>query len=185
LSYTKKLQMEVENKVQIILQPDQLDDIAYNTAQAINNLYEDLEIEQDIVFCPILQGAVPFFAEICKYLLIEPYVDYIGVSSYQGKQQKEFLVYKMPDANLVKGKTVWLFDDIADSGKTLKFLKTTLLSFGAKEVKACVLLKKQSCQYPVDIYGYPLEDEMWVWGYGMDAPNGRGRTSNILMGEKK
>lgn len=179
--------MEIQSKVEILLQPDQLDDIAYGVASTINEIYNEqtIEVEHEIVFCPILQGAVPFFVDVCKYTLIEPYVDYIGISSYQGQEQKEFVVYKMPDANLVKGKTVWLFDDIADSGKTLEFLKTTLMSFGAKEVKTCVLLKKQSCPFPVDVYGYELEDDYWVWGYGMDAPNGRSRTSNVLLGERK
>lgn len=180
--------MEVQSKVEIILQSNQLDDIAYGVANAINETYNDqtIEVEHEIVFCPILQGAIPFFVDVCKYTLIEPYVDYIGISSYKGKEQnEEFSVYKVFTADMVKGKTVWLFDDIADSGKTLSFLSKLALSFGAKEVKTCVLLKKKSCPFPVDIYGYELEDDYWVWGYGMDAPNGRSRTSNILMGEKK
>ena len=179
--------MKEQSKVEILLRPDELDEIVYGIANQFNNHYQDqtMEVEHEVVFCPILQGAVPFFVDVCKYVFMEPYVDYIGISSYHGKEQKEFLVYKMPDAELVKGKIVWLFDDIADSGKTLDFLKTTLLSFGAAEVKTCVLLKKKSCPFPVDLYGYPLEDNTWVWGYGMDAPNGRGRTIDGLFCEKK
>jgi hypoxanthine phosphoribosyltransferase len=180
--------METQNKVEIILSPNELEEIAFGVAEQINEIYENktLEIEHEVVFCPILQGAIPFFADICKGVLMEPYVEYIGLSSYKGKeQQDDFSVYKIPPVETIKGRTVWLFDDIADSGKTLNFLSRLLLSMGAREVKTCVLLKKKSCTYPVDIYGYELEDEMWVWGYGMDAPNGRCRTANVLMGEKK
>jgi hypoxanthine phosphoribosyltransferase len=180
--------MEIQNKVEIILSPNELEEIAFGVAEVINNLYDNktLEVEHEVVFCPILQGAVPFFADICKGLLMEPYVEYIGVSSYKGKeQQKEFNVYKVPVHDVIKGRTVWLFDDIVDSGRTLDFFTKLLLSMGAKEVKTCVLLKKKSCTFPVDVYGYELDDDMWVWGYGMDAPNGRGRTANVLMGERK
>lgn len=179
--------MEVQNKTEIILRPDELEEIAFGVAEQINQHYDNTtEAENDVVFCPILQGAIPFFADICKGVLIEPYVEYIGVSSYVGKeQQKQFNVYKVPVHDVIKGRTVWLFDDIADSGKTLDFFTKLLKSMGAREVKTCVLLKKKSCTYPVDVYGYELDDDMWVWGYGMDAPNGRCRTSNVLMGEKK
>ena len=163
----------------ILYNPWQIEDVVDGIANHLTDLY-GFENEHEVVFAPILQGAVPFFSDICRYLPFDPYVDYIGVSSYAGEQQTEFNLYKAPDPAIVNGKTVWLFDDIADSGNTLDFLKKLLLSLGAKQVKTCVLLKKRHCKYPVDLYGFDMDDE-WVWGYGMDAPNGRGRLLNTIF----
>lgn len=167
---------------QILFDPFQIEDRVFEIAQELETLYGDPLSSEDVLFCPILQGAVPFFADICKNITFDPSVDYIGLSSYKGmEQQKEFSVYKVFVADLVKGKTVWLFDDIADSGTTLGFLKNLALSMGAKEVKTCTLLKKKSCPYPVDLYGFEVEDNEWVWGYGMDLDKGKGRTTNTIF----
>jgi hypoxanthine phosphoribosyltransferase len=164
---------------QILYTPWQIEDVVDGIATHLNTLY-DQQNEDEVVLAPILQGAVPFFSDISRNLLFNPYVDYIGVSSYDGEEQTQFNLYKAPDRAIVKDRTVWLFDDIADSGNTLQFMKNVLLSMGAKEVKTCVLLKKNHCTYPVDLYGFPMNDE-WVWGYGMDAPDGRGRLLNAIF----
>lgn len=130
--------------------------------------------EHQVIFVPILQGGVTFFQEVCKGLTFDPYVEYAGLSSYDGTEQKEFNLYKMVDPALIRGREVWLFDDIADSGKTLDFLGSLLKQYGATSVKSCVLLKKRKCPHPVDLHAFEMGDE-WVWGCGMDAPNGRGR----------
>ena len=173
--------MNTQN-TKVLYNPIEIDDCVWGIANTINGMYPDNLAESNIVFCPILTGVVPFFADICKYVEIDPYIEYIGVSSYNGtEQQDKFNVYKLPVADNIKGRTVWLFDDIADSGLTLDFLTRTLFSMGAKEVKTCVLLKKNTCTFPVDVYGFPLENDDWIHGYGMDAPNGRGRISPALL----
>jgi hypoxanthine phosphoribosyltransferase len=169
--------------VKVLYDPFQIEEVAFGVADHFNKLYNK-DNESDVIFAPILQGAVPFFSDIARNLTFDPYVEFIGVSSYKGEQQKEFHLYKMIEPNLVRNKTIWLFDDIADSGNTLRFLSDMLKQFGAKEVKSCVLLKKRHCTYPVDVTGFEMDDE-WVFGYGMDAPNGRGRLSNAIFYEEK
>jgi hypoxanthine phosphoribosyltransferase len=140
-----------------------------------SNHYDKLnEQDEEIVFVPILQGVVPFFTDIVKNLEFDPFIEYIGISSYEGESQKEFNLYKSVDPELVKGRKVWVFDDIADSGNTLGYVTGLLEQYGAREVNTCVLLKKKHCIYPVNIHGFEMNNE-WVWGYGMDAPNGKGR----------
>lgn len=155
-----------------LIDPFELEGRVLDIAEHLDSVIEN---ENEVVFCPIMQGSIPFFTDISKYCMADTYVDYIGISSYKGTQQGEFLVYKLFDTELVKGKTVWLFDDIADSGNTLKFLTDQLMQYGAKEVKTCVLLKKETCTFPVDIFGFEVGDG-WMFGYGMDAPNGKGRS---------
>jgi hypoxanthine phosphoribosyltransferase len=170
----------ITTEAQVLFSPWDIEERVLDIAENLNSIYEDNA--DDVLFCPILQGAVPFFADICKGITFAPAVDYVGLSSYKGtEQQKEFSVYKVFVLDLIKGKTVWLFDDIADSGKTLEFLKKLALSMGAKEVKTCVLLKKKSCPFEVDFYGFEVEDDQWVWGYGMDLDNSVGRTESAIF----
>jgi len=169
-------------KTKTLFDPVQIEDCIWGIGNAINTIYINSSVEENVVFCPILTGVVPFFAELSRYVMIDPYVEYIGASSYSGTEQQEIKTYRMPDADIIKDKVVWLFDDIADSGKTLQYLKDLLLSneYRAAEVKTCVLLKKNTCPFPVDIYGFLLEEDAWIHGFGLDAPNGRGRTSPAL-----
>ena len=169
-----------EQKTRVLFDPVQIDDCVWGIAKHINEKYKDGDEEVNIVFCPILTGVIPFFTNLATYLEFDPYVEYIGAASYEGTEQQEIKTYRMPDPELIKGKDVWLFDDIADSGKTLQHLTDILTSYGAKRVYTCVLLKKNTCPFPVDVYGFPLESDAWIHGYGLDAPNGRGRISPAL-----
>ena len=174
-----KQKTTTKHKTKVLYNPIQIDDCIFNIADHFNQKYKK-DIEHNLVFCPILQGVVPFFSDLIKYINVEPYVEYLGISSYKGLEQGDFLVYKMPDPNLIKDKIVWIFDDIADTGNTLQFAKQTLLEYGALDVKTCTLLKKSICLFPVDIYGFTLKNDNWIHGYGLDAPNGRGRTAPAL-----
>jgi hypoxanthine phosphoribosyltransferase len=165
----------------VLISEKHIDQIAQSIATKLNSLYMDKS--EEVVLAPILQGAVPFFQKIAQYLEFDPYVDFIGMSSYRDRNQGEIHMYKMFDPEMVKGRIVWLFDDLADSGNTLKFLKGMLLQYGAADVKVCVLLKKQHCTFPIDLEGIEVGNE-WVWGFGMDAPNGRGRTLNAVYVEE-
>jgi len=165
----------------VLISEKHVEQIAQTTALKLNSLYMDKS--EEVVLAPILQGAVPFFQKVAHHLEFDPYVDFIGISSYKDKSQGEFNVYKMFDPEMIKGRTVWLFDDLADSGNTLKFLKGMLLQYGADDVKVCVLLKKEHCTFPIDIVGIEVGND-WVWGFGMDAPNGRGRTLNAVYVEE-
>ena len=170
-----------EQKTKVLFDPVQIDDCVWGIAKHINERYKNGDEESNIVFCPILTGVIPFFVNLSNYIEFDPYIEYIGAASYEGTEQQEVKTYRMPDPELIKGKCIWLFDDIADSGKTLQYLSDVLISYGANEVKTCVLLKKNTCPFPVDIYGFPLEDDAWIHGYGLDAPNGRGRISPALL----
>lgn len=135
----------------------------------------------NILCCPVLQGATRFFIDVSRHFTFDPQVEYIGVSSYDGEEQKSFNEYRMPNPDKVVGKTVLLFDDILDTGNTMQYLTDKLYNMGAEEVIHIVLLKRANTEYK----GHPkvtkvhvchnIGDE-WLWGYGMDAVDGKGRT---------
>jgi hypoxanthine phosphoribosyltransferase len=65
---------------------------------------------------------------------------------------------------------VVIVDDILDSGRTLAFAKARLERRGARWVKTCVLIDKQSARAAAitpDFTGFPCPP-VFVVGYGMD-----------------
>ena len=165
----------------ILYTPTEIAHRVITISDKFNDLYQNYDHDQ-LVFIPILQGAIPFFVDLCKHLHFDPYIEYAGVSSYNGTNQDILTEYKIPSPHTVKDKTVWLFDDLADSGKTLKYLSDIMLEYGCKEVNTCVLIKKRTCTYPVNMYGFEIGSE-WIYGYGMDGADGvdgRGRSLHSI-----
>lgn len=84
----------------------------------------------------------------------------IRVKSYNGVNSNEKIKLIQPLTDLVNGERVLIFDDVADSGETLKFAKDYVIGAGAKEVKTATLcFKPRSCISP-NFYGF--ETKAWV-----------------------
>ena len=131
------------------------------------------------VLTPILQGGITFFQDLSKNLLFDAYVDCIGIESYKEQERGEINLYKDWKVDLT-GRDVWLIDDIADSGNTMNYLEKLAYDKGANYVGKAVLLKRHDCPIKLDWYGFELQDE-WVFGYGMDHPDGLGRLSDSIF----
>ena len=72
-----------------------------------------------IVFVCIMKGGFMFFSDLIKKVHYPIEVDFIRCSSYDGQQQQELTLYNTLEAD-VKDKTVFLVDDILDTGNTMK-----------------------------------------------------------------
>lgn len=160
----------------LLITPLAIEDKLIELSDLINNKYNNKGIYP--VLSPIMQGGITFFNDLARFLLIDAYVDYIGVSSYNGKTQGSFDLYKTWNTDLMD-KDVWLIDDIADTGNTLAYLEGIAYSMGARKVHKATLLRRKTCPISLDFSGYDLDDE-WVFGYGMDGPDGLGRLSDSV-----
>ena len=74
-----------------------------------------------VVFVGILNGAFMFFSDLVKYIKFPIEIDFVRVKSYDGQNRKEIKFTKDLEVD-IKGKHVYLVDDIIDSGHTMKFL---------------------------------------------------------------
>ena len=86
-----------------------------------------------MVFVGILNGAFMFFSDLVKKIDIPIEIDFVRVKSYDGQNRKEIKFIKDLEVD-VKGKHVYLVDDIIDSGHTMKFLMDKFLERGAVHV---------------------------------------------------
>lgn len=161
-------------------------DIKHALNKLADELNRDYSHEDNVVCMPILQGATKFFCDLSTRIDFDPIVEYVGAASYNGKQQSDIQAYKLPTRELVAGKTVLLFDDILDSGRTIAFFTNILYSFGATDVVPVVLLKRSETNHKYDPRVRKFHEcfeigNEWCWGYGMDNEQGRGRTFDDIM----
>jgi len=163
----------------ILFAPHAIEDKVLELAEKMNSLYPNEPKALYPVLTPILQGGITFFQDIAKNLLFDAYVDCVGVASYKGQTRNEIDLYKDWKINLTD-KDVWLIDDICDSGKTMAYLEKLAYDRGAKRVYKATLLKRHDCPMELDFHGYTIKDE-WVFGYGMDHPDGLGRLSDSIF----
>ena len=163
----------------ILFSPHAIEDKVLELADKMNKLYPNEPKALYPVLTPILQGGITFFQDVAKNLLFDAYVDCVGVASYEGQTRGEIDLYKDWKINL-HGKDVWLIDDICDSGKTMAYLQQLAYDKGARRVYKAALLERETNPLVMDFCGFTIKDE-WVFGYGMDHPDGLGRLSDSIF----
>ena len=134
-----------------------------------------------IVFVCIMKGGFMFFSDLIKKVHYPIEVDFIRCSSYDGQQQQELTLHNTLEAD-VKDKTVFLVDDILDTGNTMKALKKHFKNLGAKQVETVSAVYKRNVDFPKHFYIYeqPEGENPWYIGYGMDDPKGYQRNLDTI-----
>ena len=120
----------------------------------------------------VLLGATPFTTDLMRHLTkfgVHPMLDALWLESYRDERESSGRVVVRADLSRnVKGRGVLLIDDVYDTGKTLAFARSHLLSKGAREVVTCVLARKPKApREGIDAWAYDAPDRFLV-GYGMD-----------------
>jgi len=135
-----------------------------------------LEISEDYkdstpVFITLLKGAFIFLADLVRELTIPHEIDFITLSSYRnGLQRCKTIEINNLIRNNIEGRDIIVVDEIIDTGNTLSKLMNNLLDAGAKSIKICTLLDKQTSrqvEIPIDYKGFSIPD-VFVIGYGLD-----------------
>lgn len=135
-------------------------------AARISNDYRDVDC---LYLIGILKGAFIFLADLCRELTVPHIVDFMAVSSY-GKSTTTGAVRLIMDLREpIDGQHAIIVEDIADSGKTLKYLYQVLQWHNPASLRTCVLLRKnkEMLDVPINYLGFDIPDA-WVVGYGLD-----------------
>ncbi len=150
----------------ILVSTEQIQERVKELAEQISRDYAGVE---QIYLIGILKGAFIFLADLSRQLDIPHVVDFMAVSSY-GKTAKTGAVRLIMDLREpIDGQHAIIVEDIADSGKTLKYLYQVLKWHNPASLKTCVLLRKnkENMDVPIDYVGFDIPDA-WVVGYGLD-----------------
>ena len=136
-----------------------------------------------IVLVCILNGAFMFFSDLVKQITVPIEVDFIRCRSYYGKKQGDLSISKDLETK-IKGKHVYLVDDILDSGNTMKAVSNFLKVKEPKSVTPVVAIYKENVDFEKVLHIlYQDSDSIfdpWYIGYGMDDEHGHNRNLKTI-----
>jgi hypoxanthine phosphoribosyltransferase len=122
----------------------------------------------------ILVGATPFTSDLMKALArrgIHPVLDALWLESYRDERESSGRVLVRADiVRSVRGRGVLIIDDVFDTGRTLAFARSHLMTKGAREVITVALARKPWApkgEGDVDYHAFDAPGRFLV-GYGMD-----------------
>ena len=120
----------------------------------------------------ILNGSIPFAADLLRRLPLPLRLECLSVASYHGAAQSSGTVtFHQPTLPPMADRDVLLLDDILDTGRTLHAVRQRLLAEAApRSVRVAVLLRKKKRRaepLEIDYAGFDIADE-FVVGYGLD-----------------
>lgn len=150
----------------VLVTTEQIQDRVKQLAEQISKDYAGVD---EIYLIGILKGAFIFLADLSRQLTIPHVVDFMAVSSY-GKSTNTGAVRLIMDLREpIDGQHAIIIEDIADSGKTLKYLYQVLRWHNPASLKTCVLLRKckENLDVPINYLGFDIPNA-WVVGYGLD-----------------
>jgi len=119
-----------------------------------------------VMIC-ILNGAFYFFSDLTQMMSIDCEIDFIRLKSYEGQDNSGGIQHIKGLELDLKGKRVYIIDDICDTGATILEALFMVNSRMAEEVKVVTLLRRAGGVILTDFSGFEIGDE-WVIGYGLD-----------------
>lgn len=154
-----------------------LDHVLY-TEQQIHDRLDELAGQiavdyegKDVLLVGVLKGAIMVMADLMRALPSSVPMDWMAVSSYGSGTKSSGVVRILKDLDTdIHDRHVLIVEDIIDSGLTLNWIRSNLLSRGPASLEICTLLRKPDaakvaieCKY----VGFDIPNE-FVVGYGLD-----------------
>ena len=144
---------------------------------SVDHVYDSRNTLPPVLIC-ILNGSIHFFSDLVRSMSIDCEIDFLRLKSYEGQDNSGGIKCLKGLELDLKGKRVYIVDDICDSGATMMEALFMVNSRMAEEVKVVTLLKRRNGVGLTDFYGFEIDDQ-WVYGYGLDN-NGLKRNENRI-----
>jgi len=152
-------------------------DIEFQTKIIAKQITDDHRGDKTpIIMVGLLNGAFMFYADLVRNLDVDVECDFMRVKSYVGKKKQGDIQIIKDLETSIKGKHVYLVDDILDSGNTMKAMIEYLeVKHPASISSVTLLTRKDSPVVTQKSYNAFVIDDEWVVGYGMDNEKGYAR----------
>jgi len=147
------------------------------SGEAIASRLDSLAREIDAVYAGgeiraigVLKGSVFFLTDLLKRVKTPVTVDFLQVRSYAGTESSGNIQLVHDLSMDVEDKDVVLFEDVVDTGRTLRRMLDLLSSRRPRSLRIAALLKKElpeNADIRVDFLGFTIGPE-FVVGYGLD-----------------
>lgn len=119
------------------------------------------------VLLGVLNGAVPFLADLSRHLPPEIEIDFLGLTRF-GEEGRVGIA--MDSATSLAGRDVIVVEDVVDTGLTLSYLLGLLDTRGPASLATVTLLDKTTrriVDVDLEYRGFEVGDE-FLLGYGLD-----------------
>jgi len=139
-----------------------------------------------IVMVGLLNGCFAFYSDLVRSMPIDVECDFMRVKSYINRKQGDIQITKDLETR-IKGKHVYIVDDIYDTGNTMKAVIEYLEVKKPSSINIVTLVKRKESKWdPLKStivesfkYGFEINDE-WVVGMGCDDEKGLNRNLNSI-----
>ncbi len=146
------------------------DDVAGRIAELAAQIDQDY-VDKELLLVGVLNGAVMVMADLSRALTIHCRMDWMAVSSYGSGTRSSGVVRILKDLSSdITGMHVLVVEDIIDTGLTLSYLISNLLSRGPASLRVLTAFRKpEAAQNAVQVsyVGFDIPNE-FVVGYGLD-----------------
>ena len=128
-----------------------------------------------VVMVGLLNGCYAFYSDVVRAMPIVVECDFMRVKSYTKRKQGDIQITKDLETP-IKGKHVYIVDDIYDTGNTMAAVIEYLEVKHPASISIVSLITRETSPVPTQkLYkAFTIKDE-WVIGYGMDDENGHNR----------
>jgi hypoxanthine phosphoribosyltransferase len=166
MSEQKSFERNGEKYVELISE----EKINQRVKELAKQLSEDYKGKSPILM-GVLNGAFIFLADLIREMTIDCEVDFVKISSYGGgRVSLGFIKSKKGFDSDVDGRHVVVVEDIADSGRSIKFLEKMFAGTKPASLKFVSLLLKEDnavVDFELDYVGFNIPTK-FVVGYGLD-----------------
>ena len=139
-------------------------------AKQISNEYQGGKTP--IVMVGLLNGCFMFYADLLRNMKLDVQCDFMRVKSYVNRKQGDIQITKDLETP-IKGKHVYIVDDIYDTGNTMKAVIEYLEVKKPASISIVTLIARSSNPIPEQpSYHAFTIDEEWIVGYGLDGEKG-------------
>lgn len=148
---------------QVIFSETQIQNRVKELAAQISRDYEG----QSVHLLAVLRGAVPFLADLSRYLTLDVTFDFLCVT--RDKETNHVRLLKDLDS-LVEGRKILIVEDIINEGETLSYLVKTLSLRDPESIKIVTMFDRphrHQTDIKADYVGFSLNNQ-FVVGYGLD-----------------
>ena len=128
-----------------------------------------------VIMVGLLNGCFAFYSDLVRAMPIDVECDFMRVKSYTKRKQGDIQITKDLETP-IKGKHVYIVDDIYDTGNTMAAVVEYLEVKHPASISIVSLIKrKTSPKSPLPSYHAFTIDDEWVVGMGMDDEKGHNR----------
>lgn len=135
-----------------------------------------------IVMVGLLNGCFMFYADLVRNMSIDVECDFMRVKSYISKNKQGDIQITKDLETPVKGKHVYLVDDIYDTGNTMQAVIDYLEVKHPASISIVSLVTRATSPIPKQksYHAFTIDDE-WLVGFGMDNDKGYARNYPSIL----